>query len=379
MFSGGYLYGHTGIRKTTLACLFNSHFGDITAERLMNFESTANSIIEKMATLKDCLMILDDYRPTHDRADAMKMESIAQRAIRLSGNRATRERLNSDSTMKQSSEPKGMILITGEELVKLPSTLARTMILEISKSDIDLDLLTELQTKAAMLPHAMSSFILWVRENMQEIQGGFYSQFVKLRAKATANNIHGKLIEQIAYLYYAMALITSWMQEKGIIDESQLKDLQAEAWQVLNEQVKRQSQIMENGDPINSFFEMFNTWIEQGKVRIDDKDGFTDRFIGSATGEFLGCYDELHFYLLPSALWNYLQRYCIAQGEHFPFSKHTFYKMLKDRKLIETDKEQATKAERIKGKSQRVLKILKQGVYMGNSVISVTEGADAYQ
>lgn len=379
MFSGGYLYGHTGIRKTTLACLFNSHFGDITAERLMNFESTANSIIEKMSCLKDCLMILDDYRPTHDRADAMKMESIAQRAIRLSGNRATRERLNSDSTMKQSSEPKGMILITGEELVKLPSTLARTMVLEISKGDINLDLLTELQARAAILPHAMTSFILWVKENMQEIRDGFYPQFVQLRAKATANNLHGKLIEQVAYLYYAMTLITSWASEKGILSASQAKDLQTETWAVLNEQVKRQSHIMEHGDPVTGFFEMLNTWIEQGKIRLDDKDGFPDRFVGGDKGEFLGYYDELHFYLLPTALWNYLQRYCLAQGEHFPFTRLTFYKMLKDRRLIETDKDHNTKTERIKGKLQKVLKTLRQGIYTEKAVTTVTEGANAGQ
>lgn len=379
MFSGGYLYGHTGIRKTALACLFNSHFGDINPERLMNFESTGNSIIAKMSILKDCLMILDDYRPTHDRNDALKMESIAQRAIRLSGNRATRERLNPDSTLKQSGEPQGMILITGEELVKLPSTLARTMVLEIGQGDINLDRLTELQSKAYLLPHAMTSFILWIKENMQDIRDGFYPRYVQLRAKAASGNIHGKLIEQVAYLQYAMALITSWMQEKGILSELQAKDLEVETWQILNEQVKRQSTIMEHGDPLNSFFEMFTTWITQGKIRIDDKDGLLDRFKGSVAGEFLGYYDDLYFYLLPAALWNYLQRYCIAQGEHFPFSKHTFYKMLKDRRLIETDRDRSTKTERIKGEPKKVLKILRQGVYPEKAVTAVTEGANAYQ
>lgn len=379
MFSGGYLYGHTGIRKTTLACLFNSHFGDIAPDRLLNFESTSNSIIAKMGILKDCLMIIDDYRPTHDRNDAVKMESIAQRAIRLSGNRATRERLNPDSTLKQASEPQGMILITGEELVKLPSTLARTMVLEIEKSDIYLDRLTELQSMADMLPHAMTSFILWIRDNMQEIRDGFYPQFVQLRAKATAENLHGKLIEQVAYLQYAMALIISWMQEKGIVTEFQARALEAETWQTLNEQVKRQSQIMEHGDPITSFLEMLDTWITQGKVRINNKEGLPDRFMGGATGEFLGYYDDLYFYLLPSALWNYLQRYSIAQGEHFPFSKHTFYKLLKDRRLIETDRDRNTKTERLNGGPKKVLKILRQGVSPEKAVTTVTEGANAYQ
>lgn len=363
MFSGGYLNGHTGVMKTTLACLFNCHFGDITSERLMNFESTKNSIIEKMSYLKDCIMILDDYRPTHNRQDAEKMEGIAQGAIRLSANRATRERLNSDSTFKPSSEPKGMVLITGEELVKLPSTLARTMILEVGHGDIDLNRLTELQAQTSLLPHAMTSFILWVRDNMPDIKGGFYPQFIQLRAKAASNNIHSKLIEQMAYLQYAMTLITSWLLDKGILSDSEASEMQAETWSILNNQAKRQAQIMEHGDPLNSFFEMFNTWIVQGKIKIEDKDGLPANFIGGITGEFLGYYDDFHFYLFPAALWNYLQRYCIAQGEHFPFSKHTFYKMLKDRKLIEADKDHNTKTERLKGELKKVLKILRQGVY----------------
>jgi hypothetical protein len=378
LFSGGYLYGHTGVRKTTLACLFGSHFGNITSERLMNFESTANSVIEMMSILKDCLMILDDYRPTHNKADAEKMEAIAQKAIRLSGNRATRERLNPDSTLKQASEPKGMILITGEELVKLPSTLARTMIIEIAQGDINLSSLKELQLKAHYLPHAMTSFLLWVKDNMTEIREGFHPQFIDLRERAAVNNVHGKLVEQVAYLQYAMTLVSSWLNDKGIVSDIQAENLQKETWEVLNNQIKKQSQMMEHGDPINSFFEMFNTWIDQGKIRIEDKE-IPDKVIGGATGEFLGYYDDLHYYLFPSALWNYLQKYCISQGEHFPFSKHTFFRMLKSRGVLESDKEQNTKTERLKGKPQKVLKITQRGLCVEKSVTTVTEGANAYQ
>lgn len=376
MFSGGFLYGESGAKKTSLACLFASHFGDITPERLINFESTANSIIAKMSILKDCLMILDDLRPTHNRQDAEKNEAIAQRTIRLAGNRSTRERLNPDSTLKQSIEPKGMILITGEDIVKLSSTLARTMVLEIKHGDINLEKLTNLQLKTSLLPHAMTSFLLWIKNNMREVQDSFYPQFIKLRDKAATNNVHGKLIEQICYLQYAMTLITAWLCNTGTYSNSQASELQQETWQILNNQVKRQSQIMEHGDPLNTFFEMFETWITQGKVRLEDKNGMPDIILGSIGGEFLGYYDDFHFYLFPSALWNYLQRYCIAQGEHFPFSRHTFYKMLKNKKLIDTDKDQNTKTERLKGKPQKVLKIIKKDVYVKNSVTIVTGGTD---
>ncbi len=177
-----------------------SHFGDFQSiTSLSNFDDTGNSIEKKGFTLKDVLHVLDDYHPSFRRQDAQAKESLAQRAIRAYANRTARGRLNADTSDKGRHEPRGFLQITGEELVSLPSTQARTLVVEIEPGDIDKDKLTTIQDKMDLLPHAMTSFLLWVRDNIPEIQSGFPSRFRELReiaADAAGNGIHRKLPEQ---------------------------------------------------------------------------------------------------------------------------------------------------------------------------------------
>jgi hypothetical protein len=151
-----YLYGESGALKTTLATLAQSFFGDFAdASKLSNFDDTVRSIEKRAFTLKDTLMVLDDYHPSRNRHDAHQKETTAQEVIRKVSNRTGRHRLNSDTTDKGPYEPRGMLIITGEELVSLQSTLARVCVIEFSKGDVDMNRLTELQAKAHLLPRAM--------------------------------------------------------------------------------------------------------------------------------------------------------------------------------------------------------------------------------
>lgn len=87
----------------------------------------------------------------------------------------------------------------------------------------------------------------------------------------------------------------------------------------------------------------------------------------------IGYHDGTAVYLLPTETWHVLQRYNIGEGSHFPFTKSTFYKLLKDRGLIEPDKDgQPTIQKKIHGKNQRVLKLIGGGIF-DNFVTSVTE------
>lgn len=87
----------------------------------------------------------------------------------------------------------------------------------------------------------------------------------------------------------------------------------------------------------------------------------------------IGYYDDNTVYLLPTETWHALQQYCKQEDTHFPFTKGTLYKMLKDRKLIAPDKdENHTIQKKIRGKNQRVLKLIGGGI-VAHFVTSVTD------
>jgi hypothetical protein len=304
-------------------------------------------------------------------------ESLAQRIIRAYSNRTARGRLNPDTSEKGRYEPRGMLLMTGEEIVSLQSTIARLMVIEISEGDINRTKLTELQGKASLLPHAMSSYIYWLRGHIEEIKDNFPKQFIKLRDKAFKENTHKKLPEQIAFLQFALDTVISWIVDKDVLSENEAFALSKEGWDIFTELSNKQVERLENEDPIKRFIEILQTLITQGKVRIEDKDlPDPDRFMGSPQGELIGYYDDLYLYLLPPALWHSLQRYCIAEGSYFPLSKNTFYRILKNRKLIETRGDQNTIDVRLRGEIKRVLKVIGRGI-CGIGVTKVTEAANA--
>ena len=72
--------GGTSTHKSTLAALYLSHFGVFTYDTLpASFHDTANAIRREAFTLKDTLLVVDDYHPTSSMQERKKMQAIADR------------------------------------------------------------------------------------------------------------------------------------------------------------------------------------------------------------------------------------------------------------------------------------------------------------
>lgn len=376
--TSGYIYGETGLFKTTMALLMLSHYGDFSSiEKLPNFEDTPNALVKQAFVLKDTLMVVDDYHPSTQRYDAQRKESIAQRLVRSFANRTDRARLNPDSTEKPRYEPRGMLLITGEELTTLQSTLARLFVVEIKEGDIDLKKLTELQSKVEFLSSAMVFFINWLRGNIGEVQENFPEQFAQLRQKIfnaslkENTKLHPKICESAAFLQFSLNTVLSWAKDRQAITEKEAKEGAGKSWEALTELAKQHNKRLSEEDPVNKFFDVINTLITQGKVRINSKDE-SSPFMGGVDGELIGFHDDDSFYFLSQALWHALQRHFITGGDYFPLRKNTLYRILSTRGLIETRKGENTFNTKVGSKQYRVLQIYKRYI-CGNSVTSETD------
>lgn len=359
----GYLYGPTGTFKTTLALMQLAHFGDFsTVANLPNFDDTANSLEKRASTLKDVVMVLDDYHPSQRRNDAASKEAIAQRIIRAYSNRTARGRLNSDTTDKGRYSPRGFLQVTGEEIVSLQSTLARVFVVEMQPGDINTQLLTAIQEKAHLLPHAMASFIYWVREHIDEIRESFPARFRELRTESSKDGYHRKLPEQVAFLRFALETVIGWMLFKNAMSEIEASQLAETGLTTLSRLSEKHSDRIADDNPVKLFEDIIVALFIQGHVRLEHKN-YPDQSRGEDKGSLIGYYDDLHIYMLPTPMWHELNRFCIAEGSHFPFSKTTFYKMLRDRKMIEPGTDGRNVATTwIQGRSVKVLKFISGGM-----------------
>ena len=367
----GYLFGQSGTFKTTAALLALCHFGNFSgAESLSNFDDTIGILEKRSFTLKDTLHVIDDFHPSANRKAAESKEIVAQRMIRAYSNRTARGRLNSDMTERGRYEPRGMMLMTAEEQPSLESTLARVCIIEVNEGALDRDKLTAIQKNADCLPYAMASYIDWIRFNIVEIKEIFPARFRELRERAATEGFHRKLPEQIAFLGFALEMATSFFNEKGALSNNAAAALVSEGWGVFQHLAEKQQQRIKDDDPVALFFEIVSTLILQGQARLENYPGYSGDRIGA--GEQIGWYDSSCLYLLPTAIWHMVQRRCIAENTHFPFSKNVFFGMLKNQKItMPSSTGLSSILVKIGSKPVRVLKVIGGGMY-GKCVTSVT-------
>lgn len=366
-----YAYGNSGTYKTSVAILFLSHFGEFNGiECLSNLDDSIGILEKRSFILKDTLHVVDDFHPSHRKNDALGAEHIVQRLIRGYSNRTARGRLNPDMTERGRYEPRGMLLLTAEELPTLESTLARVAVIEFGERSIDIGRLTDMQGKAPLLAQAMGSYIRWVKENMAAIVSAFPERFQALRTRAASEGSHRKLPEQVAFLGFALETALNFFTEKKILSDSQAKELVDEGWSTFGSLAAKQQQRIKDDDPIQLFTDVISTLLIQHNARLDCMSA-TGVAIGA--GDRIGWYDSSYLYLLPTAAWHALQRFCVQEAAHFPFSRNTFFSMLKNRRILAPAADGSnTVTTRIGGKVVRVLKIIDRVVYE-KTVTSVTE------
>jgi len=364
-----YLFGETGSFKTTLSCLALCHYGNFKGhDGLSNFHDTANALEKRAFILKDKPMILDDFHPSYSSRDASQKEGIAQRMIREYSNRTGRARLNADATEKGRYEPRGMLLLTGEDLPQGSSTGARLWGVEVDRSQVDVEKLSALQEKSDLLPYAMASYINWLRGNLDAIGDRFTGEFYGIRDNITANCSHPKIKEQIAFLFWGYGLVLEWLTHEGIIDEETAKQRAKEAWNVLLDSIKEQENRVEKEDPVKQFFEIFAALKSQGKVKVSNKTSLYDA--SGSNGDFVGYEDDDFYYLLSKNLWHAVKTYCRTEGSFFSLGERAVTGILKKRGFLETEAGRTTKLEWINSKPVRVLKLNKS---MIDKVIQVVE------
>ena len=369
----GLIHGTTGSFKTTVAAVCLSHFGDFTSiNELPNFHDTYGAVEKRAFRMKDAIFLLDDYAPSHGRQQQQRKEDIAQAAIRAFANRTGRARLRSDASEMIRTYPRGMLLATGEESPGLQSTLARLLTIELSRTDIDKAKLTLLQGQAHRLPHAMTSYLLWVRENMTTLTGTFEKRFNALRSQATTDGNHGRLAEQTAFLTFALETVLNWMRDKGIVSETAAREYLQEGWSIFQTLSAEQHKRISGDDPITAFFEILGTLVYQHRARLDPchHEGAP---VGA--GDRIGFFDSSRLYLQFNAAWNTAMTFLSKEGGHFPFSKSTFVFMLKQRgSIVPARNGDASKAKTIAGESVRIMEIQDRGLI--NAVTSVISGEE---
>ena len=370
------LIGRTGSMKSTVAALMLSFFGNFSATDLpMSFRDTANSIVHNAFALKDVLTCVDDYHPTA-RSDASQMKATMQTLARGYGDRAARNRLGSDITLRQPRPPQGNVIVTAEFAPDIgESGTARLFCIEMKPGGINLPLLTEAQDKALEGKYAacMRGYTDMVKffADKGEVCGILKSKFMTYRSKwrerLRENEIqfHDRLPDTLACLEIGFSFMEIFLSAETDFGEEDIAVLNARFESVLLRLAARQCESVEQDRPTHIFLRKLYSLIECGQVCLIPASSRLE----TLPKNYIGYEDETYYYLMLDASHKAVKRLCGEQDEGFAISAKSLSKALADEGLIEQDESGTnTKTMRFGGRLKRVMLLRKD---KANKLVSV--------
>ena len=369
-----FLYGESGTHKTTAAALAMSHFGNFHAKNPpASFNDTANQIRKKAFMVKDMPLLVDDYHPVSSIQEKRQMAATAQTLSRAFGDGVDRGRLNADSTIKASTPPRSVAIITGEDLPAIgASGLARYFIIDVDKGDIPVGKdMTEMQETArnGYLQKAMRGYIVWLQRQADEMPGRLHDTFIKFREMIHSSSAgqHDRAPEAVACILIGYAMMLNYFRDVQAIDGETAVQLLAHAKDVLTNASKKQAKDMESEKPTRIFLDGMNELLASKAVYMKDISigiGDTETEKPNSKQDMVGYMDADYYYLLPAVAFGTVQKLCREQGIEFPVSLKALYKHLRTDGVLEglSSGENPTRNKWIDGRAVRLLWIPRKAI-----------------
>jgi hypothetical protein len=354
-----WLYGVSGSMKSTLAALFMSHYGDFDWKSLPgSWESTANALEKHLFQAKDVLFAIDDFAPQPTAAgQARQMQAIA-RVVRAQGNLAGRSRMNSDMSLHASYPPRGVALMTGEDLPSGQSLMARLLTVEVERRQIDIVKLTQAQKNTFKLTEAMWGYINYLAPQMDGLKETLTERCRQRRTTILKDVSHLRTPEILANLLTAWDMFLDFAQSVKAITEDEAHRLFEDAWTVLVEVAKKHSEKVRQVDPAERFIEIMSDLFASESIYVENRDVQRRPDDMKPNGEMVGWADVNYYYFLPEAARKAVGSALRASGDHWPHSKNALYQSLQKRNVLACGPDgKNTFQIRIQGKKQRVMRM----------------------
>jgi hypothetical protein len=380
--------GRTGSFKSAVTGVGQAHWGSRWGDGIhfpANWSGTTNSL-EKMAFLvRDALFIIDDFAPSGSRHAANALHEKTEYLIRAQGNLSGRSRLTSDTALRPTYYPRGLIGSSGEDVPRGHSLRARMFIDQIGPDDIDAAKLRALQDAATrgLLAEAMAGYVQWIaiRANTTNLAEQLHETQNRLRQKFVG--AHRRTPEAAASLMLGVKEFLDFATEIGAIGDLKAEALSSAAEQALCSGATAQATEHAQEDPVEMFINAIASALASGRAHLTSRDGTKpayapsllgwrritktyeretagDTYCGtnddwSPQGDRIGWLASEHAWILPDESIAVIEHVLREQGRSIAISRNTLGKRLRETGwLIEIGKDSFTKVVNIGEGTARV-------------------------
>jgi hypothetical protein len=339
-----------------------------------SWSSTGNALEILAFAAKDAIIVVDDFAPASNQADAERAHREADRVLRAQGNRSGRLRLRADGTLRAAKPPRGLIVSTGEDVPRGQSIRARILTCELGPGDLDWECLTRCQKEAGegLYAQALAGFLRWIagrRTELREMQGSWLPE---LRQAAAASTDHRRTPEIAANLAIGWRSFLWFAESAGAVDPQERERLWKRVWAGVGRAVATQGRHQRDGEPAQRFIELLRSAVASGRAHLAGSDGGKPQVDGGAwgwrrsqgedwepKGDRVGWLVEAgHLYLDPDAAYAAAQKLGQEVGDRLGVTPHTLRRRLKEASLLlstDTAREVLTVRRVLEGQRRDVL------------------------
>ncbi|MGZ5052687.1 MAG: cell wall-binding protein [Methylobacter sp.] len=360
-----WLQGLTGSRKSAIAAIALAFFGNFTARSFpSNWSDTVLDCEIKSHQAKDAVFVVDDFKPSVSQNEANKLHAMAERIVRNTGNQSGRGYRGSDRRANAAPFNRSMMIVTGEDLPRGQSLLGRLLIMELSRSDVDNDVLTGLQraATAGSLAGLMSAYLQWLAVRLDQLKVDFPLEVEQIRNAAIRDGFassHPRAPEIYANLLGGADLFLEFLTSTGAITDTESQALLSEVETGLQQAFNEQGIYQADQDEVERFLQLLRAALSSGNAHIacrlklgppevrpyswgwrDAGTDLTGDKAYSPMGDCIGYYAApkdnapAEVWLQQDTAYKIVQQFARGQGDAFLLSTSSLWRRMHDRGLI---------------------------------------------
>jgi len=342
-----YVVGQSGCFKSEITGLIQSFFGPGFNRLTMpaNWDDTANTLLVKLFTAKDAIMVIDDFAPNGQKRHDEELHAKAERVGRAAGNRTGRGRLQQDMSERLTKEPRGLAISSGEDLPRGMSLQARLHIVSIDKGMITSEALTKMQQSAAKgeLAFSLATFLSHLAGNRDKTKTQFDKERLTLREKLNnAPQGHARQATTIAHLGASWKVWLWAAVDAKAISKKEGETLWKEIWKSLSIAGQDQQAQQASLHPADHFIQLLRSALTSGRANLQTIDGDQPSEIGHLcgwrdgrpNGECVGWVENNILYLEMKSAYGIANAQGHRNGEGIAVSESILVKRLDEKGMI---------------------------------------------
>ncbi len=322
--------------KTTLAALFFDIMNGREAN--VNFEATMAAIVRTVGNNRDSTVIVDDFKPGATKAEANEMVRKLSTIIRMASDNSGGIQKAGTRNETVSNVAHGLVVVTAEQVhLRVQSTLARLLILEMYRKSVDVGKLTYFQEHHDI-------YRTFIRDYIQHIATLGVGQYCNrpaqrfLRERNTLLNelliknvpVDNRTSDVCTWLWISFSEFLAYAQEVEAITPEQFESYDKEARTVFLSLMEQQAERVAELNPVKQFFRALQVLLDTKEAKIGKLQARNNGYSTVDSKSAIGFTKKGYVYLKNGIALQAVVSYYRQSGIEFTVSESALRKALAD-------------------------------------------------